>query len=66
MGFDRVFLLLDEMPTSEADLAQVPFVQESEDKVRLRIIDAHRILIDLNETNRSAFKDLVATLENCK
>ncbi len=65
MGFDRVFLLLDTMPTSESDLAQVPFVQESEDKVRLRIIDAHRILIDLNETNRSAFKDLVATLENC-
>lgn len=63
MGFDQVFLLLDNIPTSEADLEQVPFVQESEEQVRNRIIDAHRVLIDLNETNRNAFKDLVATLE---
>lgn len=65
MGFDQVFLLLDSMPTSEADLEQVPFVQESEEQVRARIIGAHRVLIDLNESNRNAFKDLVATLESC-
>ncbi|MBT00417.1 MAG: anti-anti-sigma factor [Oceanospirillaceae bacterium] len=65
MGFDQVFLLLDSVPTSGVDLEQVPFVQESEDQVRERIIGAHRVLIDLNEANRAAFKDLVATLENC-
>jgi len=65
MGFDQVFLLLDNIPASEADLEQVPFVQESEEIVRNRILDAHRILIDLNEANRTAFKDLVATLEGC-
>lgn len=65
MGFDQVFLLLDNIPTSESDLEQVPFVQESEDVVRNRILDAHRVLIDLNETNRAAFKDLIATLEGC-
>jgi phosphoglycolate phosphatase-like HAD superfamily hydrolase len=41
-------------------------VQESEDEVRERILDAHKILIDLNESNRNAFKDLVATLESCR
>lgn len=65
MGFDQVFLLLDTLPTSETDLAQVPFVQESEEQVRSRIIDAHRVLIDLNDANRAAFKDLIATLEGC-
>ncbi|SEG16722.1 STAS domain-containing protein [Marinobacterium lutimaris] len=65
MGFDQVFLLLDSVPASGADLERVPFVQESEDQVRARIIDAHRILIDLNDANRNAFKDLVATLEGC-
>ena len=65
MGFDQVFLLLDFLPTSAKDLKQVPFVVESEDDVRQRIIQAHKVLIDLNESNRSAFKDLVETLENC-
>lgn len=65
MGFDQVFLLLDCLPMSVADLKQLPFVAESEDNVRKRIIQAHKILIDLNDSNRSAFKDLVETLENC-
>jgi anti-anti-sigma factor len=66
MGFDRVFVLLEELPTSRCDLKQVPFVQESENEVRERILDAHKVLIDLNESNRNAFKDLVATLESCR
>lgn len=65
MGFDQVFLLIDNIPTSKEDLEQVPFVQESEAQVRNRIINAHRVLIDLNDANRNAFKDLVATLEDC-
>lgn len=66
MGFDQVFLLLSEMPTSRHDLVQVPFVQESESQVRDRIIAAHQVLIDLNESNRQAFKDLLSKLEGCK
>ncbi|KAA0875277.1 STAS domain-containing protein [Nitrincola tapanii] len=65
MGFDRVFLLLDFLPTSLKDLQEVPFVQESENEMRLRIIQAHKVLIDLNESNRSAFRDLIETLEKC-
>ena len=63
MGFDQVFLLLDDMPTNRPDLAKVPFVQESDDQVKARIIDAHRVLIDLNEQNRDEFKDLLTALE---
>jgi len=65
MGFDRIFLLLETLPTSLVDLQRVPFVQESEAAVRERIIDAHRVLMSLNESNREAFTDLVTTLECC-
>lgn len=63
MGFDHIFIILSELPTCSSDLQQLPFVQESEESTRERIIAAHRILIDLNDTNREAFKDLVFALE---
>ncbi|MFC6668882.1 STAS domain-containing protein [Marinobacterium aestuariivivens] len=63
MGFERIFLLLNTLPTSLVDLKRVPFVQESEAAVRERIIDAHKVLMSLNESNREAFVDLVTTLE---
>ncbi len=66
MGFDRVFVLVPELPADICEFKQVPFVQESEDEVRTRILDAHKVLSDLNDSNREAFKDLVATLENCR
>jgi len=63
MGFDQVFLLLEQMPASCKDLIEVPAVQESEDQVKQRIIDAHRVLISLNDANRNEFKDLISALE---
>lgn len=63
MGFDAVFLLLEQMPASCKDLIQVPVVQESEEQVKQRIIDAHRVLISLNDANRNEFKDLISALE---
>ena len=64
MGFDHIFLLLDQLPTSPCDLKQLPLIQESEQAVSQRIIDAHKVLMELNDTNREAFKDLVSTLES--
>lgn len=63
MGFDHIFLLLDQLPTSPCDLKRLPLIQESEHTVSQRIIDAHKTLMDLNESNRQAFKDLVLALE---
>lgn len=63
MGFDQVFLLLEELPASAEDLVEVPSVQESEEVVKQRIIDAHRVLISLNDANRDEFKDLISALE---
>ena len=63
MGFDHIFILLEELPLTVRDLQQLPLVQESVDEMKERIISAHRVLMTLNETNREAFKDLVSTLE---
>ncbi len=66
MGFDHIFLLLEQLPACGKDLKELPLVQESVEETRERIINAHRILMGLNETNREAFKDLVNTLETVK
>ena len=41
----------------------MPVVQESEEQVKQRIIDAHRVLISLNDAHRDEFKDLITALE---
>ncbi|MGH1461995.1 MAG: STAS domain-containing protein [Neptuniibacter sp.] len=64
MGFDHVFVLLDQLPSSAKELKQLPFVQESVEEMQERIISAHKVLMGLNESNREAFKDLVSTLES--
>lgn len=66
MGFDHIFILLEELPANVQELHELPLVQESVEDMKERIIAAHRILMDLNETNREAFKDLVSTLESVK
>ena len=64
MGFDCVFMLMDELPVNVCDLKALPWVAESDDKMRSRIIAAHEILMDLNEANREAFQDLIKALEH--
>ena len=64
MGFDHVFVLMDQLPSSSQELKQLPLVQESVEEMQQRIISAHKVLMELNESNREAFKDLVSTLES--
>ncbi|MFW1677047.1 STAS domain-containing protein [Pontibacter sp. JAM-7] len=64
MGFDHIFVLLDSLPQDSADLEALPLVKESAEEIRLRIVEAHRILMNLNDSNREAFKDLMITLED--
>ena len=64
MGFDKVFLLIREALQDEAELRELDVLQESEDQVRSRVLEAHRTLMSLNETNQETFRDLVRSLEN--
>ena len=63
MGFQRLFELHEEVCDNPDDVAAVPVVPGSEAETKRKVIEAHRILMGLNATNRERFKDLLAALE---
>ncbi len=63
MGFDEVFDLVEQPLEHREQLAVLPEIKASEEDVRQRVLDAHRILMSMNDANRDAFHDLVAALE---
>lgn len=64
MGFDDVFAIVDKNFESDQNLAELPVGTDlDEDELRRRVIDAHKVLMSLNENNAATFKDLVNALE---
>ncbi len=64
MGFADVFAIVDEHFAAQRNLAELPVSSDLlEDEVRERVIEAHKVLMSLNEQNRETFKDLVRALE---
>jgi anti-anti-sigma factor len=64
MGFQRLFELHEETCCKAGDGSEIPTVEGSEQLVKEKVIEAHRVLMDLSEENRSRFKDLVNALEH--
>jgi anti-anti-sigma factor len=63
MGFEDVFNIVEEPIKAEDQLGELPTRITSEEDLRQRVLEAHRILMSLNDTNRETFQDLVETLE---
>lgn len=63
MGFDQVFNIVDKPFGCPDCLADLPTQDQSEDVVKAKVLEAHRILMSLNDSNREAFHDLVNALE---
>ncbi|MNE79398.1 hypothetical protein D3C80_1758750 [compost metagenome] len=64
MGFDQVFNIVDTPIPCPECLDDLPSQDQSEAVVRAKVLEAHRILMDLNDSNREAFHDLVNALEH--
>ncbi len=64
MGFDKVFILIRENVEASQQLQELSVLQESEQEVKDRVVDAHRVLMELNDKNRDCFRDLVRSLES--
>ncbi|AQZ96803.1 anti-sigma factor antagonist RssC [Halopseudomonas phragmitis] len=64
MGFDQVFNIVSEATPSETELQDLPGQTLSEEMVKAKVLEAHRILMSLNAHNRDAFRDLVSALES--
>lgn len=63
MGLDDVFHIVTEPLEHKEQLGVLKSKKASEEDMRQQVLEAHRALMSLNETNRAAFKDLVSTLE---
>lgn len=63
MGFDQVFNIVESPLPCPDCLADLPCQDQSEEVVKSKVLEAHQILMSLNESNREAFHDLVSALE---
>jgi anti-anti-sigma factor len=64
MGFDDVFAIVNDDYAAEQSLAELPVSSDlSEDEMRERVIEAHKVLMSMNAQNAETFKDLVSALE---
>lgn len=63
MGFERVFDIRQEPLHSDKQLGELPVAEGTENSVREKVIDAHRVLMGMNDHNRAQFNELVCALE---
>ncbi|MBS3803234.1 MAG: STAS domain-containing protein [Oleiphilaceae bacterium] len=63
MGFDQIFIIVKEPASRIEELEEIPVLKASEQEVRDKVLDAHRVLMGLNSRNREEFKNLVHALE---
>lgn len=63
MGFQQLFEVHEEACGSPEIIHTIPVVQGSEQAVKEKVIEAHRVLMGLSDENRDRFKDLMAALE---
>ncbi len=65
MGFDDVFNIIQKPLKPASQLAELPkLAVGSQRYLRERVIEAHRVLMSMNDQNRETFKDLVVALES--
>lgn len=67
MGFSRFFTMMDaplqQAAPLNASLEELPEEPADEERLRGKILEAHRILMHMNEHNREQFQPLVEMLE---
>ena len=64
MGFDEVVTILRNGTRIDEELQNIP-VQEKTERERAKVIlDAHRLLMDMNDANAASFRNVVDMLED--
>ncbi len=63
MAFNRLFELHEEPCNNPQGIEEIPTVQGSEESVKKKVIEAHRVLMGISDENRDRFKDLISALE---
>ncbi|ODC05214.1 hypothetical protein BFW38_05530 [Terasakiispira papahanaumokuakeensis] len=65
MGFEQYFVIVSRPIKGFEQLEEIPQLSGSEDHIRHQVLNAHRVLMDMNEHNREAFHSVVQALEAC-
>jgi hypothetical protein len=63
MGFQRLFNLHEEVCGTAEFASEIPIIPGTEQAVKEKVIEAHRVLMGISDDNKSRFKDLMAVLE---
>ncbi|HSG60109.1 MAG TPA: STAS domain-containing protein [Pseudomonadales bacterium] len=64
MGFEAVFDIRHYSPSEETQVEDLPQVNVSEGEVCKKVVEAHRILMGMNDDNNAKFRDLIDVLES--
>lgn len=63
IGFDKIFKILEDWPSAPTEFTEAEEVTIPQDSLQQKVIEAHRILMSMNEANKEHFQDLVTMLE---
>ena len=63
MGFQRLFDLHENVCDKLDGGSEIPVVVGSEQVVKEKIVEAHRVLMNLSDENKARFQDLMTVLE---
>lgn len=68
MGFQEIFQIVESTDLADQEYRELNCAEGSldEEKVREKVIAAHKALIDVNENNQTLFKELIQSLENLR
>lgn len=69
MGFEKVFSIVYKRPMPATELRdmgmqELPAVECTEECVCDKVLEAHKVLMSMNDANKETFKDVVETLEH--
>lgn len=63
MGFDSIYLIVNKPVSSGESFEELLPKALCEDSMRQHVLNAHKVLMEMNEQNHEQFKDLVNALE---
>lgn len=64
MSIDLICEIIETVDKQETCFDELNPLQETEDSVRQKVIEAHQTLMNLSEDNRAEFQDLVSALKS--
>ncbi len=64
MGLDEIFDIFQEVPDIDAELHDIGSVDTELDEIRRQVLEAHKLLMQLNPDNSKEFTDLIRALES--